>query len=75
MVQDQGVSIPRADQEHLLERFLRVKNVANIAGTGLGLHIVGRYVELMGGSVVLQSVLDQGTTVTLTLPYDNDPAD
>ena len=75
VVQDQGVGIPKADQEHLFERFFRAKNVANIAGTGLGLHIVGRYVDLMGGSVALHGVLDQGTTVTLTLPYDNDPAD
>ena len=74
-VEDQGVGIPQADQEHLFERFFRAKNVANIAGTGLGLHIVGRYVDLMGGSVSLQSVLDQGTTVTLTLPYENHSAD
>ncbi|GAB2583640.1 sensor histidine kinase [Spirosoma areae] len=74
-VQDQGVGIPIDDQEHLFERFFRARNVANIAGTGLGLHIVGRYVELMGGQVSLQSALNQGTTVTLTLPYDNDPAD
>lgn len=74
-VQDEGVGIPKADQAHLFERFFRAKNVEGIAGTGLGLHIVGRYVELMGGSVALQSVLDQGTTVTITLPYENDPAD
>ena len=70
VVQDQGAGIPKADQEHLFERFFRAKNAANIAGTGLGLHIVGRYVELMGGSVALHSVLDQGTTVTLLLPLD-----
>ena len=78
-VQDQGVGIPKEDQDHLFERFFRAKNVANIAGTGLGLHIVGRYVDLMGGQVSLHSVLDQGTTVTLTfpltLPYENDSAD
>jgi signal transduction histidine kinase len=45
--------------------------VANIAGTGLGLHIVGRYVELMGGSISLQSEFNQGTTITLLLPYEN----
>jgi PAS domain S-box-containing protein len=76
MVQDQGVGIPPDEQVHLFERFFRARNVANIAGTGLGLHIVGRYVELMGGKVSLQSVLDQGTTVTLTLPCDDqNPAD
>lgn len=74
-VEDQGVGIPQADQEHLFERFFRAKNVANIAGTGLGLHIVGRYAELMGGSVSLHSVLDQGTTVTLILPYEDHSAD
>jgi signal transduction histidine kinase len=63
------------DQEHLFERFFRAKNVANITGTGLGLHIVGRYVELMGGQVSLQSELNKGTKVTLTLPYENNPAD
>lgn len=75
VVQDQGVGIPSEDQEHLFERFFRAKNVTNIAGTGLGLHIVGRYVELMGGEVSLQSVLDQGTTVTLILPYANHSVD
>ncbi|MBC8156446.1 MAG: HAMP domain-containing histidine kinase, partial [Bacteroidetes bacterium] len=74
-VQDQGVGIPKEDQEHLFERFFRAKNVTYIAGTGLGLHIVGRYVELMGGQVSLQSGLNQGTTVTLTLPYENHPVD
>ena len=73
-IADQGVGIPLADQEHLFERFFRANNVSNIAGTGLGLHIVGRYVELMGGQVSLQSALDLGTTVTLSFPYDDHPA-
>lgn len=70
-VQDQGMGIPPDEQAHLFERFFRARNVSNIAGTGLGLHIVGRYVELMGGRVSLQSTLNQGTRVTLTLPYDD----
>jgi len=74
-VEDQGVGIAPDDQEHLFERFFRAKNVANIAGTGLGLHIVGRYVDLMGGQVSLQSELNKGTIVTLTLPYENNTAD
>ena len=74
-VQDEGMGISPDDQEHLFERFFRAKNVANITGTGLGLHIVGRYVELMGGQVSLQSELNKGTKVTLTLPYENNPAD
>ncbi|WP_332368733.1 sensor histidine kinase [Spirosoma telluris] len=66
-----GVGISKEDQEHLFERFFRAKNVLNIAGTGLGLHIVGRYVELMGGQVSLESELNRGTTITVILPFDN----
>lgn len=72
---DQGIGIAPDDQEHLFERFFRAKNVTNVAGTGLGLHIVGRYVALMGGQVQLQSELNVGTTLTLTLPYENHPLD
>jgi PAS domain S-box-containing protein len=72
-IRDQGVGISKDDQEHLFERFFRAKNVTNIAGTGLGLHIVGRYVELMSGQVSLTSELNQGTTVTIILPYENHP--
>lgn len=70
---DQGVGISKEDQEHLFERFFRAKNVSNTPGTGLGLHIVARYIDLMGGTVTLNSELNQGTTVTLTLPYENHP--
>jgi PAS domain S-box-containing protein len=74
-VSDQGVGISRADQDHLFERFFRATNAVNVPGTGLGLHIVGRYLELMGGQVALQSELNKGTTVTITLPYENHSAD
>jgi PAS domain S-box-containing protein len=74
-ISDQGVGISNDDQEHLFERFFRAKNVTNIAGTGLGLHIVSRYVELMRGQVSLQSELNLGTTVTIILPYENHPLD
>jgi len=75
VVEDHGVGIAKEDREHLFERFYRAPTVANIAGTGLGLHIVGRYVELMGGNISLRSELNQGTTVTLLLPYENHSVD
>src|SRR6185503_16946470 len=40
-VKDQGMGIPKEEQDHLFERFFRAKNVTNIQGTGLGLNIVG----------------------------------
>jgi signal transduction histidine kinase len=52
---DQGIGIPKKDQIHLFERFFRATNVTNIQGTGLGLHIVGRYVELLNGHIKYES--------------------
>lgn len=75
VVQDQGVGISAEDQAHLFERFFRARNVTNVPGTGLGLYIIGKYVELMGGTIHLASALGQGTTVTVTIPYENAPAD
>ena len=74
-VQDQGVGISAEDQEHLFERFFRARNVAYVPGTGLGLYIIAKYLELMSGTIALHSTLDVGTTVTITIPYENHPAD
>lgn len=60
-VKDNGIGISMEDQEHLFERFFRGANVTNIQGTGLGLHIVGKYIELMNGQIDFVSVLENGT--------------
>jgi PAS domain S-box-containing protein len=65
-VSDSGIGISVNDQEHLFERFFRATNAVNIQGTGLGLHIVGKYVELMNGQIVCESDLEKGTTFTIT---------
>ena len=70
VVKDQGMGISEEDQQHLFSSFFRGKNALNIQGTGLGLHIVKRYLDLIGGNVHLQSVLQQGTTITLTVPVN-----
>ncbi|RYY91225.1 MAG: HAMP domain-containing histidine kinase, partial [Chitinophagaceae bacterium] len=67
-VRDHGIGIAQEDQEHLFTTFFRGKNALNIQGTGLGLHIVKRYADLMGGTINLNSKLGEGTTVTLRLP-------
>lgn len=74
-VEDQGIGIAPVDQERLFQRFFRARNAVNLPGTGLGLYLVARYVELMGGTVNLCSELDVGTTVTITIPYENHSAD
>jgi signal transduction histidine kinase len=65
---DQGMGIPKSDQVHLFERFFRASNVTNIQGTGLGLHIVRRYVDLLKGTIQYSSELEKGSTFTITLP-------
>ncbi|MFS4418134.1 PAS domain S-box protein [Maribacter sp. 2307ULW6-5] len=61
-VSDAGIGIPQGEQGHLFERFFRAKNAVNIQGTGLGLHIVKQYTELMGGRVRFESKENVGTT-------------
>ncbi len=70
-VADQGIGISKEDQEHLFSSFFRAANATNIQGTGLGLHIVKRYVDLLEGEVILQSELNKGTTVTFTIPVNS----
>ncbi len=65
-VKDQGIGISKEDQQHLMERFFRGSNAGNIQGTGLGLHIVSKYTELMNGSVKCRSELDKGTEFIVT---------
>ena len=60
-VKDFGMGIAADDQKHLMERFFRGANAGNIQGTGLGLHIVAKYTELMNGSVECKSELEKGT--------------
>ena len=69
-VKDEGMGICKEDQKHLFETFFRGRNVQNIQGTGLGLHIIKQYTELLHGQVNLQSEIEKGTTVTLLLPLD-----
>lgn len=66
-VKDNGMGISREDQGHLFERFFRGTNVTNIQGTGLGLHIVGKYIEIMDGKIEFESELEKGTTFIITL--------
>lgn len=67
-VQDQGIGIPQSEQHHLFERFFRAKNVINIQGTGLGLNIVKKYVDLMGGTISFYSAEGAGTRFDVMLP-------
>ena len=65
-VKDEGIGMSDDDKKHLFERFFRGTNATNIQGTGLGLHIVGRYIELMDGNISVKSKLEKGTEILVT---------
>lgn len=67
-VRDEGIGISDEDQQHIFSSFYRGKNVVNIEGTGLGLHIVKRYTELLQGNIQLESRIQEGTKITVTTP-------
>ncbi|MHB8667045.1 MAG: sensor histidine kinase [Burkholderiales bacterium] len=67
-VADQGIGIPPEDQARLFESFHRASNVGTRQGTGLGLVIVKKAVELHGGTIAIDSKLDAGTRISVRLP-------
>ncbi|MBW4664305.1 MAG: PAS domain S-box protein [Chroococcus sp. CMT-3BRIN-NPC107] len=69
-IQDGGIGISVEDQQKLFESFHRGKNVSNIPGTGLGLAIVKKSVDLHGGTIIVASQLEVGTTFVVTLPLN-----
>lgn len=73
-IKDQGIGIPENDQPHIFDRFFRAQNAGNAQGTGLGLNIVKKYIDLMGGEISFESTPDTGTTFFVKLP-SHSPAD
>ncbi|PPS46022.1 ATP-binding protein [Chroococcidiopsis sp. TS-821] len=71
VIQDEGIGIPKSEQNQLFNSFHRASNVGIISGTGLGLAIVKKSVELHGGKIVVDSEVNVGTTFTVTLPLHN----
>jgi len=65
-VSDNGIGIAAKDQASVFEEFRQVGPRAE--GTGLGLALTKRFVELHGGTIKLDSAPGQGTTFTFTLP-------
>ncbi|MFT3924082.1 MAG: ATP-binding protein [Myxococcales bacterium] len=68
-VRDEGIGISERDREHLFEAFHRGENVAALPGTGLGLSVVKRALDLHGGSVEVESAVGRGTTFKVRVPY------
>ncbi|MBW4446915.1 MAG: PAS domain S-box protein [Spirirestis rafaelensis WJT71-NPBG6] len=71
-IQDQGIGICKEEEEQLYQAFQRGENVGDVTGTGLGLAVVKKCVELHGGSIKLESKLGVGTTFTVRIPWKTD---
>ncbi|MBS1529330.1 MAG: HAMP domain-containing histidine kinase [Bacteroidetes bacterium] len=67
-VKDYGIGIPEKEESQVFEPFFRASNAAHIEGTGLGLNLVKRYTELMGGKVTVEKNGEKGMVFSLVFP-------
>lgn len=72
-VKDSGIGIPNEDIPHLFQKFYRVedKNTREIGGTGLGLYLCRKLVEMMSGRIWVESKYGKGSTFFVELPRTN----
>lgn len=68
VVGDSGIGIPKEEQRFLFDPYFRASNISNIGGSGLGLSIVKRCVDLHNGKIDIKSTEGSGTRVTVTIP-------
>jgi len=68
IVEDEGIGIPEHEMKHIFDIFFRGTNVLNIQGTGLGLNIVKKYLDSIGGSIHFYHRQPTGTKVIVKLP-------
>lgn len=68
IVSDNGIGIPKADLANIFEPFQRASNVEKYKGSGLGLSIVKKFVDLHNGTIQIQSQIKKGTKVTIKVP-------
>ena len=70
-IRDEGIGIPAEKQTHIFERFYQCDESHQEKGHGLGLSIVKRILELLGGQIDCQSQLGKGTEMAVALPLDS----
>jgi signal transduction histidine kinase len=73
-VSDRGVGIPKDEIPNLFQRYFRASSAASIPGTGIGLNLVKKLVEMHGGAISVESELRQGSDFTVRLPVNGPEA-
>jgi two-component system phosphate regulon sensor histidine kinase PhoR len=71
-VRDTGIGIPKKELKKISDMYFRASNSSEKDGIGIGLHIVHTLVDILKGSISIISKEGEGTTVTVTLPKEND---
>lgn len=69
-VSDSGIGIPQEDIANIGKKFFRAKNTLAVSGTGIGIYLTKYFIELHKGSVLIESQLNVGTTISISLPLD-----
>ena len=71
IIEDNGIGMSKDFLPHIFDSFSRERNSteSKVIGTGLGMGIVKKYVDLMQGTIEVESELDKGTKITITIPH------
>ncbi len=67
-ISDEGIGIPKSELDNIFDEFFRASNVGNINGSGLGFTLVKQCIDALNGKIAIQSQLNKGTNVKITLP-------
>ena len=74
MIEDEGKGIEERELQNIFQPFYRADNSRNISGFGLGLSLASRFIKLHKGEISVQSLVNKGTTFTITLPIATNSA-
>ena len=69
-IKDEGIGIPKSEQHQLFDRLFRAKNVGILEGSGLGLSIVKKCLDLIGGEISFKSETNKGSLFELSIPVN-----
>ncbi|MBL6785635.1 MAG: HAMP domain-containing histidine kinase [Rickettsiales bacterium] len=70
IIEDNGIGIDDKDLDRLFTKFFRAKNSIGIAGTGIGLYLVKKFIDLHHGDIKVESVINKGTKFEISLPIE-----